>query len=66
VHLLYLSGLSLVERLIALRGQGGINDLLRELGATQNVDAAFRRVYGQDYRATKQAWMGWLRQQYGT
>jgi tetratricopeptide (TPR) repeat protein len=66
VHLLYLSGLSLVERLMAQRGQGGINELLRELGATQDVDTAFRRVYGQDFRATKQAWMGWLRQQYGS
>jgi hypothetical protein len=62
----YLAALSFVEYLIANRGQGGINDLLRLMGETGDVDEAFRQVYGRDYRATKGAWMSRLRQRYGT
>jgi hypothetical protein len=62
----YLAALSFVEYLIAIRSQGGINDLLRLMGETGNVDEAFRQVYGQDYRATKRRWMSRLRQRYGS
>jgi hypothetical protein len=63
---LYLGGLSLVEYLIGTRGQGGINDLLREMGETRDVDEAYRRVFGSDQRGTQQAWRTRLRQQHGS
>lgn len=61
----YLGALSFVEHLMSLRGQGGINDVLRGMQETGNVDEAFRRVYGQDYSSTRSAWRERLRQQYG-
>ena len=47
----YLGALSFVEYLMALRGQGGMNDLLQAMARPGNVDEAFRQVYGQDYPA---------------
>ena len=61
----YLGALSFVEHLMSLRGQGGINDVLRAMQETGSVDEAFRRVYGQDYFNTQTAWRERLRQQYG-
>jgi len=62
----YLNALSFVEFLIDTRGLGGMNDLLKNMGETGNVDEAFRRVYGQDYRATGKIWRDRLRQRYGS
>jgi len=62
----YLGALSFVEYLMALRGQGGINDLLRTMGETGSVDEAFRRVYGGDLQASRAAWVQRLRQQSGS
>jgi tetratricopeptide (TPR) repeat protein len=62
----YLYALSFVEYLVARRGMGGMNDLLRAMGETGSVDEAFRRVHGQDYRATKQGWFQRLHQQHGS
>lgn len=62
----YLSALSFVEYLMATRGQGGMNDLLRVMGETGKVDDAFSQAYGQDYRATRKAWNDRLRQQHGS
>jgi tetratricopeptide (TPR) repeat protein len=62
----YLLALSFVEYLMGARGQGGINDLLRQMGETRDVDEAFRRVYGSDLRATRNAWLVRLRQQHGS
>ena len=61
----YLGALSFVEYLVSLRGQGGINDVLRAMPETGSVDEAFRRVYGQDYASVRTAWLERLRQQYG-
>jgi hypothetical protein len=61
----YLSALALVEYLIAQRGMGGINDLLKQMGETGSADEGFRRVYGQGFRPTVQAWQQRFRQQYG-
>jgi hypothetical protein len=61
----YLGALSFAEYLFAVRGQGGVNDALRAMGETGNLDESFRRVYGQDYTATQRAWADRLRQQYG-
>lgn len=61
----YLGALSFVEHLMSLRGQGGINEVLRSMQETGSVDEAFRRVYGQDYPSTRTAWLERLRQQYG-
>ena len=61
----YLGALSFVEYLMGQRGQGGINDLLRAMGETGNVDEAFRQVYGRDHRAMKQMWAARLHQRYG-
>jgi tetratricopeptide (TPR) repeat protein len=60
----YAMWLAFVEYLQAQRGQGGINDLLRTLAERGDVDAAFRDVYGQDFRATQQRFYERLRQRY--
>ena len=62
----YLYALSFVEYLIANRGMGGMNDLLRAMGETGSVDEAFKQVHGQDYRGTRQAWFQRLHQQHGS
>jgi tetratricopeptide (TPR) repeat protein len=62
----YLYALSFVEYLISIRGMGGMNDLLRVMGESGSVDEAFKQVYGQDGRATKQAWFQRLHQQHGS
>ncbi|HXB57008.1 MAG TPA: tetratricopeptide repeat protein [Vicinamibacteria bacterium] len=62
----YLSALSFMEYLEAQRGQGGVNDLLRAMGETGDVNEAFRRVYGQTYEATQRAWVSRLRQEHGS
>jgi tetratricopeptide (TPR) repeat protein len=62
----YLYALSFVEYLVATRGMGGMNDLLRAMGETGSVDEAFRQVHGQDYKATRRAWFQRLHQQHGS
>jgi tetratricopeptide (TPR) repeat protein len=62
----YLAALSYVEYLMAVRGQGGINDLLRAMGDTGSVDDAFKQVHGGSMRSTKEAWAERLRRQYGS
>jgi hypothetical protein len=61
----YIEALALVEYLIANRGQGGMNDLLKAMAETGSVDAAFRQVHGQGYQAVRQAWRQRLQQLYG-
>jgi tetratricopeptide (TPR) repeat protein len=62
----YLYALAFVEYLIANRGMGGMNDLLRAMGETGSVDEAFKQVHGQDHAATTRAWIQRLHQQYGS
>jgi hypothetical protein len=62
----YMLALSFVEYLMQTHGQGGMNDLFRAMGDTGDVDEAFRRVHGQDYSATRRAWIARLKQQYGS
>jgi Tetratricopeptide repeat len=62
----YLAALSYVEHLIALRGMGGMVELLRAMGETGSVDKAFQQVHGQDQKATRRAWAQRLRAQYGS
>jgi hypothetical protein len=62
----YVAALSFVEYLVAIRGMGGLNDMLRLTGSTGSIDEAFRQVYGQDYQATKSAWYARLRQDHAT
>ena len=52
--------------LVANRGMGGMNDLLRAMGETGNVDAAFKQVHGGSYRETLEAWAERLRRQHGS
>jgi hypothetical protein len=66
VYAFYMQALSLVEYLMSVRGQGGMNDLLKVMGQTGDVNEAFRRVYGQDYPGTQRAWTARFRQQYGS
>jgi hypothetical protein len=61
----YLGALGLVEELMAQRGQGGINDLLRALGTT-GVDEAFRSVYGRDFATLRRDAAARLRQRHGS
>jgi tetratricopeptide (TPR) repeat protein len=61
----YAESLSFVEFLIAERGQGGINDLLRAMAETGSADEAYRRVYGRDYQGSLRAWRDRIRQLYG-
>ena len=62
----YFGALSFVEYLIANRGMGGINDLLKAMGETGSVDEAFRQVHGTTLRGAEQAWEQRFRQQYGS
>jgi hypothetical protein len=62
----YLGALSFVEQLVAERGMGGMNDLLKAMGETGDVDEAFKKVQGRGYAAARSDWMGRLRQQHGS
>ena len=62
----YLGSLGFVEHLIAERGMGGMNDLLKAMGETGNVDDAFKQVQGRTYAAARADWMGRLKQQHGS
>ena len=62
----YLGALSFVEYLIANRGLGGINELIKVMGETGSVDEAFRQVHGTTYRGAQQAWNQRFRQQHGS
>lgn len=61
----YLASLAFVEGLMADRGQGGINELLVEMGRTRSVDQGFERVYGQGFRELLAAARTRWQQQYG-
>lgn len=61
----YAASLSLVEDLLAQRGQGGINDVLQAMADTGNADEAFRRVYGKDLAGLKAEWQTRLRGRHG-
>lgn len=62
----YLEALGFVEYLMTQRGQGGVNDLLRAMGETADVDEAFRRVYGRDADESRRAFRQRLKQQTGS
>ena len=62
----YLGALSFVEYLIANRGMGGINELLKVMGEKGSVDEAFRQVHGMSQRGAQQAWSQRFRQQHGS
>jgi tetratricopeptide (TPR) repeat protein len=62
----YLGALSYVEYLVAQRGMGGINDLLRAMGETGNVDQAFNQVHGQTHAASRRAWAERMRMTEGS
>ena len=62
----YLSALAFVEYLVAQRGQGGINDLLRAMAETGRSNEAFVRVYGKDLDGLRRDWAVRLRQRYGS
>jgi hypothetical protein len=62
----YLESLSFVEYLIANRGMGGMNDLLRVMGETGSTDEAFKQVHGQTQQALLKTWRQRVRQQHGS
>ncbi len=62
----YAEALAFVEYLIATRGVGGMNELLKTMAQTGDVNAAFQQVHGRDYAGTQQAWRERLKQQYGS
>jgi tetratricopeptide (TPR) repeat protein len=62
----YAGALSYMEYLMALRGQGGVNDLLGAMAETGSVDEAFQRVHGRGYQETRRLWKQRLKQQYGS
>jgi hypothetical protein len=62
----YAGALSFVEYLIALRGQGGINDLLRQMAETGSDEAAFKAVHGRGHDEMRRLWKERLQQQYGS
>jgi tetratricopeptide (TPR) repeat protein len=62
----YLGALSLAEFLMAERGQGGINDLLRAMGDTGDLEASFSRVYGRSFEAVKRDWASRLQREHGS
>jgi len=63
---LYLGALSYVEYLVAQRGMGGMNDLLKAMGETGSVDEAYKQIHGQSQQAVQQGWRQRLRQQHGS
>jgi len=50
---------------MARRGQGGMNDLLRAIRRTGNVDRAFQDVFGNDRATVMRQWQHRMRQQWG-
>jgi tetratricopeptide (TPR) repeat protein len=62
----YLEALGWVEYLMTQRGQGGLNELLRALAETSDVDEAFERVYGRDAEESRRAFRQRLKQQTGS
>jgi len=62
----YMGALAFVEYLIAERGMGGMNDLLKAMGETGNVDEAFKQVQGRSYAAARADWAGRFKQQHGS
>jgi hypothetical protein len=62
----YLAALGYVEHLLALRGMGGMVELLRAMGETGSVDKAFQQVHGHDQEAARLAWAQRLRMRYGS
>jgi hypothetical protein len=62
----YLGALSFTEFLMAERGQGGINDLLKAMAETGNVDAAFQKIYGRSYNASRSEWASRFRREHGS
>jgi hypothetical protein len=60
----YLTSLAFVEQLVAERGQGGINEVLRAMSETGRVDDAFQRVYGRSFAESKQAFVDRFRRQH--
>ncbi len=61
----YLEALSFVEYLQRAGGQSAINELLRGLGETGNLDEAYRRAFGDDYRTVRQRWLETRWRQFG-
>lgn len=43
-----------------------MNDLLRAMGETGDVDEAFKQVHGGSYHDSRKVWAQHLRQQYGS
>lgn len=62
----YLTSLILVEDLVAQRGRGGLNDLLRAMARTRSVDAAAQEVYGRPFRELQAQAASRLRQRHGS
>ncbi len=62
----YLGALSFTEFLVAERGQGGINDLLKAMAETGNVETAFQKVYGRGYNASRSEWASRFRREHGS
>jgi tetratricopeptide (TPR) repeat protein len=52
----YLEALAFMEYLMVQRGQSGMNDLLRLMGETGDVNRAFDEVYGRNYDGLRKAW----------
>jgi hypothetical protein len=61
----YFTSLAFVEYLLSLRGQGGLNDVLKDMGDSGDINAAFRQVYGSDYARMRNAFADRFRQQNG-
>jgi tetratricopeptide (TPR) repeat protein len=61
----YGGSLSFVEYLMETRGQGGINDLLKTMGATGSVDEAYQQVYGRSLPELHRAWSDHVLQETG-
>jgi tetratricopeptide (TPR) repeat protein len=66
VYGFYFGALAFVEYLIANRGLGGMNELIKVIGETGSVDEGFRQVHGTTLRGAEQAWEQRFRQQHGS
>jgi tetratricopeptide (TPR) repeat protein len=61
----YLGGELFVDYLVNLRSMGGIQRLLKTIGAQKSVDAGFEEVFGRGYEGTRREWLDWLRMRWG-
>lgn len=58
VQLAYRASLSLVRRMVEMRGQGSLPLLLEQIGDSGDFASAFEEIYGRDLQVFEREWRG--------